>query len=52
MISMKGHVAFILPDFASAPCSRRNLGIYQYEGAKQWTAISGALRNDFFHIGI
>jgi hypothetical protein len=52
MISMKGHVAFILPNFASRPCSRRNLGIYLYEGAKQWTTISGALRNAFFHIGL
>jgi hypothetical protein len=52
MISMKGHVAFILPNFAARPCSRRNLGIYQYEGAKQWTTITGELRNAFFQIGL
>jgi hypothetical protein len=52
MISLKGHIAFILPDFASRPWSRRTLGIYQYEGAKQWTSIPGGLRNVFFHIGI
>jgi len=52
MISMKGHVAFILPNFAAKPCSRRNLGIYQYEGAKQWTTIPGVLRNAFFQIGL
>jgi hypothetical protein len=52
MISMKGHIAFILPNFAARPCSRRNLGIYQYEGAKQWTTIPGGLGNAFFEIGL
>lgn len=52
MISLRGHVAFILPNFASSPWSRHTLGIYRYEGAKRWTAISGAFRNVFFHIGI
>jgi proteasome lid subunit RPN8/RPN11 len=52
MISLKGHIAFILPNFASRPWSRGTLGIYEYEGAKQWTAVPGALRHVFFHIGI
>ena len=52
MISMKGHIAFILPNFAAKPCSRRNLSIYLYEGAKQWTTIPGGQRNAFFDIGL
>ena len=52
MISLKGHIAFILPNYAARPYSRRALGIYQYEGAKQWTAVPGELRDAFFHIGL
>lgn len=52
MISQRGHIALILPNFAAPPVSRTRLGIYKYQGAKQWTVIKPPLRTDFFHIGI
>ncbi len=51
MISRKGHVALILPDFADDPVKRRRIGIYRYEGAKQWQIIAKHARETFFHIG-
>jgi proteasome lid subunit RPN8/RPN11 len=52
MISQHGHIALILPDFASPPLRRASLGIYRYQGAKQWTVIRRSQRTDFFQIGI
>jgi proteasome lid subunit RPN8/RPN11 len=52
MISRAGHIALILPRFAAAPLLRSELGIYRYEGAKQWTTVSVSERSAYFHIGI
>jgi proteasome lid subunit RPN8/RPN11 len=52
MISQRGHIALILPNFAAQPLPRMRVGIYKYQGAKRWTVIAPQLRNDFFHIGI
>lgn len=52
MISQRGHIALILPDFAAPPLRRAKVGIYKYQGAKRWTGIGPSLRADFFHIGI
>lgn len=51
MISQRGHIALILPNFAASPLRRARVGMYKYQGAKRWAVISTALRNDFFHIG-
>jgi hypothetical protein len=37
MISMKGHVALILPQFAQSPFNFSKVGVYGYCGAKNWT---------------
>jgi proteasome lid subunit RPN8/RPN11 len=50
MISKAGHIALILPRFAAAPVRRREIGIYCYEGAKQWRSVVDTGR--FFQIGL
>lgn len=52
MISQAGHVALILPRFATAPLSARHVGIYRYLGGKQWSPVPRSLRSTFLHIGI
>ncbi|NMJ40880.1 hypothetical protein GWK16_06480 [Roseomonas sp. JC162] len=52
MISRAGHIALILPHFADPPQRRSEIGIYRYEGAKQWLAVPPADRAAFFHIGL
>jgi proteasome lid subunit RPN8/RPN11 len=52
MISQRGHIALILPNFAEPPLARAQVGIYVYQGAKQWTVIEPLLRANFFYIGI
>ena len=52
MISRSGHIALIVPRFAGPPVRRRELGIYVYEGGKQWHSIEPGDRQTFFHIGL
>jgi len=52
MISQAGHIALIVPRFAAPPVRRRDLGIYRYEGGKQWSPVEPAKRQAFFHIGL
>jgi hypothetical protein len=52
MISSAGHLALIVPYFASRPVKRIHLGIFRYKGAKQWDAVPAARRRQFFHIGL
>lgn len=52
MIARCGHIALILPHFATpAPC-RKDIGIYRYLGGRKWAAIPRARRRRFFHIGL
>lgn len=52
MISVAGHIAFILPDFARTPMRRQDIGIFRYLGRKQWSRIPPAARDQFLHIGL
>ena len=52
MISSGGHIALILPHFAASPVRRREIGIYLYEGGKQWSTVRPGERQTFFHIGL
>ena len=52
MISRAGHLALILPRFASSPVRRISTDIYRYMGSKRWMTISPQRRRAFFHIGI
>ena len=52
MISQAGHIALILPHFATGTQPRRNIGIYRYLGGKKWDSIKPSARRAFFHIGL
>lgn len=52
MISMAGHLALIVPDYARSPVNGSTVGIYRYRGSKLWDVIPKAARNDFLFIGI
>ena len=52
MIAQAGHLALILPHFATGPISKCQIGIYRYQGAKHWETITPAARRAFFHIGL
>ncbi len=52
MISVAGHVALILPDFAVGPAHADTVGIYRYLGGKRWNPVAPAARGDFLHIGV
>lgn len=52
MISRAGHMALILPNFARSPLKRRNIGIFQYLGAKEWKTVPLKEKDAFFHVGL
>jgi hypothetical protein len=52
MISRSGHIALILPRFAAPPVRREEMGIYLYEGGKQWCSVQPGNCRAFFHIGL
>lgn len=52
MISRAGHVALILPRFATGAQPRRDIGVYRYLGGKGWTTVPQSARRGFFHIGL
>jgi proteasome lid subunit RPN8/RPN11 len=52
MIARAGHLALIVPRFAASPVRRHDIGIYRYQGARQWDAVPAQQRRRFFHIGI
>jgi proteasome lid subunit RPN8/RPN11 len=52
IIARSGHIALIVPRFAEWPVKRRELGIYRYLGAGNWTTIPADRRRSFFHIGL
>ncbi len=52
MISQAGHIALILPRFATGAQPRRDIGIYRYLGGKKWETVQPSMRRQFFHIGL
>lgn len=52
MISQAGHIALILPRFATGTQPRRDIGIYRYLGGKMWEIVPPSARRQFFHIGL
>jgi hypothetical protein len=52
MISQRGHIALILPNFARSPMPREDIGIYRYHGAADWETVPRAARRDFFCIAL
>lgn len=52
MISRAGHIALIIPDFATGSQPRREIGFYRYMGGKRWATVPRSERRRFFHIGL
>lgn len=52
MICRAGHIALILPRFATGSQPRRDIGIYRYLGRKRWETVERSARRIFFHIGL
>ena len=52
MISRAGHIALILPRFATGRQPRRDIGMYRYLGGKRWAAVPASERSRFFHVGL
>ena len=51
MISIPGHVALILPRYATGRIRRSEIGMYVYLGEKRWDAVPRLSRKTFVHIG-
>lgn len=39
MIATAGHIALIIPRYATVPTARREIGIYRYQGSRRWETI-------------
>jgi len=53
MVAREGHIAIIVPDFATGRPATTRLGVYEYRGNHEWADHSGArahrfLYNDFW----
>ncbi len=48
MIAQTGHFALILPDFARGECLPGTVGVYEYQGERQWKSHSRA--KGFFEV--
>ena len=51
MVAVPGHIALIVPRFATGYIPRSAIGIYKYRGAKRWNSVPAKGRRAFFHIG-
>jgi proteasome lid subunit RPN8/RPN11 len=51
MVARAGHVAIIVPNYASWPLAPADLGVYEYRGQHQWTDRSAAGSKRFFYTG-
>ena len=51
MVARVGHVAIIVPDFASWPVPPGKLGVYEYCGEHQWINRTARKVNGFFYTG-
>lgn len=52
MVALRGHIALIVPDFATRLVLPSQLGIYEYEGEHRWKNHTGKTAAKFFYIGM
>jgi proteasome lid subunit RPN8/RPN11 len=52
MIAIAGHVAFIVPNYATFIPAMKDLGIYRYTGAHEWRDLSGVRAPRHFYTGV
>jgi hypothetical protein len=51
MVARAGHIAIIVPDFATWPIPLGKLGVYEYRGEHQWINRTPRKAHDFFYTG-
>ena len=51
MVARSGHIAIIVPNYASWPIQEGHLGIYEYRGQHQWIDRSTTNSRSFFYTG-
>lgn len=51
MIARTGHLAIIVPYFATPPVRLSTLGLYHYEGSHQWRDLGGPQIGTYLRIG-
>ena len=51
MVAREGHIAIIVPDFASEPVAQEELGIFEYRGEHKWFNRTEAQAPGFFYHG-
>ncbi len=51
MIARAGHIAIIVPDFASWPIAPHRLGLYEYQGDHAWADRTSPNTPNFFYTG-
>lgn len=49
MVAREGHIAIIVPDFATGRPPTARLGVFEYRGDHAWTDHSGARGRRFLH---
>ncbi|WP_419729630.1 Mov34/MPN/PAD-1 family protein [Lichenicola sp.] len=49
MVARDGHIAIIVPNFATGRPARKTLGVFEYRGNHAWTDHSGARARRFLH---
>lgn len=52
IIARSGHIALIVPRFATSPVILSDVGLYRYLGGHRWQTIPPRYRKSFFHIGL
>jgi hypothetical protein len=50
MVARKGHVAFIVPNYAKPPVRHSSLGVYEYRGSHNWADYSRRRARKYFRI--
>lgn len=51
MVATAGHIAIIVPNFASGPALNERLGIFEYRGQHQWTDRSPSRTSNYLYTG-
>lgn len=51
MVAQPGHIAIIVPRFATLPVRIEELGIYAYEGNHRWRSYLGQGASRFLYVG-
>lgn len=51
MVATAGHIAIIVPDFASGPNLKERMKVFEYRGQHAWTDRSPGTAKDFVYTG-